>query len=1023
MRIQNRERLLRLRLVDVRAVDAVDVTERLCAELDAALQPAGIQVEASKRSPHVIEHATDNLSLPDLAQLQALVATAEARDPEAEATLVIVRDGPRADGLRGSLLSVPGAERRAAVVFAGDGDVSKLAVSFLRTCMHELGHLLNLVHPFEIEINQPELASCMNYTHIYALLTSQPPASLPAAYSDFELRHHLTHGRDAAVCPGGTPFHSAPYWERDSTPLLVPTQPDTSVSFQLTLEPPEQDDFIVGQPVFLGVRLKAPEPATGPAWLLDPKAGQLEVQIRGPRRGAASLDRKNPRRFLPIAARCFEADLKQPVPTKINLNLAYDSDGFAFPEAGTYEVRVVLRLLGVEALPYHPAASLKNTVIVSDWLRLDVGEAEGLEERDRALLRDPRTGLYWALGGAATLGDVAARLDDYVARQYTGGREVRDPIVAHALRCRGLEAARRYLRPERAASSGEALRYLRAIQDAPCFDRVTRDEMQQLVQRLSESPEQPLEREATHREPAGLPVDHDGRAEVAAGPAANPPSNSNTPREGWNLLVFMAAESSNLSTPAEADLRELQAAAPEREDDRVRVFVQIDTGGPTGTRRYQIVRGGPIELAPPAETNTGDPATLRAFALWAQREQRARRTLLVLWGHSQGVGFGVEPGLRFFAPPESADFGFDVTSDDALTLPELGRALRAGPPDPRRALLRLLAETRRIREILEPPDSVQAPELEQPIDILGFDSCFMAGVEVAAQLGSSVRYLLAGPAAVPLTGWDYRDVLRELTRRPGIPPEALGRRLSALSVTWPERPELTLINLSRRRELLTRVRALVRAIESAARDEGERRRLLAAFQAAPSIGAREFLDLRELGRVIEQGARDTQVQWAAARVARFLSPGPGRFVEAVAPAREGRKPGGGVSVYTPLVSGAGPRALVDQALYARLRFCRRTGWADLVQSETLLRATLPELVSKVARSAGAETGNGATDTRARVITLLTELGVDPATATLVASRANTGELLDRSLDPKPSPPDRSNDPKPGDPSKGIGAPN
>lgn len=1037
------EQELSIHLVDVVGARSNDEASALPAKVrgDVARELAKAGFAARwKTARRVAAPGSSRLGALDLAQAQALVDTFDAVDlssgPDWSALLLVVRGQATTErlpgGLRGVMLGGGQRPRRAAVIFAAaHSDDTQLA----RTLLHELGHVLNLVHPFEPEVARLGAKSCMHYDFLNAAAAST------LSYDAVELAHLRAAGLD--VIPGGRPFHSAEYWRGapDRVRREPPDRPLPRAPFLLSLQPPPSGwTFALAQPVLLGVELTrnpsaacaAPLPAP---WLLDAKAAQLEVQVRRLTRTGDATGGPL-RSFLPVAQRCYAGAQATAVDgaLRTNINLTYGLRGFTFPDPGSYELRAVLHVPDQA----QPGKAAKASLVVSQWQRVHISEPKTEEERDFDMLLSHDVGLYWALGGYAPDAHVREWLDDYVERRQGRSRVLQHPIATHAVRARGLDALRTYVRGDassRPADPGAAVRLLQAAlaSRATCFDLQTRAEMQRVIDTHAEAHAASTSRPS--QQGAGAPAQAAPTCacvctEETAGDAGEAHASASTTTAAWNVLLYMAAGAPNLRYPAQADLRELQALAPRtRYDKSVRILAQLDEAGPTGTKRLAVVRNALVELCPPAQrnVNTGSARALREFVEWAAGASSARHTLLVLWGHSQGVGFGVDPGPRVALPPGSADFGYDFDSSDALSVAELGAALK-----PRRTPNgdeRLLDELRALRIALaprsrggalsddEPDDETNEASLPRAdgapfIDILGFDSCYESAVEIAAELGRSVGRLLAAQGSQPLVGWDYRALLRELTERPGLDPATLGTHLSELSATWQDEPALTLLNVARSRDLLERMHSLVEALERAARDEGERRRILETIRAAPSVGAREFLDLRELCRGLERRTGDPTLQWTAARVARFLAPGPGSFVEALPRRRPGQGEVGGVSIYCPFASGEGPTAYVDPAAYERLRFNRWTGWAELMRSDVL------RMPAARARSAEASARDGGLDTQALALQvaalLLAQAGDgngNGATYTALPTWLAAG-TDGRDAPPKPSGSDKSGPIKP-----------
>jgi hypothetical protein len=754
--------------------------------------------------------------------------------------------------------------------------------------------------------------------------------------------------------------------------------------------------------------------------------------------------------------------------------------GSAFVEPGTYEVRAVLRLQGVKD---ERASRPDSDIVVSGWRRIRVEAPTREEERDLDQLLSPEMGTYWTLGGSQALTAQAGWLDDYVERHQGRSQYINDPIVAHALRCKGLSALRR-------RQVGDAWRFLKAVQNERCFDAVTRDEMHGLVRDLEETSE---------------PRDRTTATAALATPASAAVSR---PGHRWKVVLYMAAEAGNLRGAALNDLHEVQeglaSSISRRDEDVPSIVAQLDEGGPGGKRVLEVTAEALKSLAPKSQTNTGSPHALRAFVSWAHERFPSEHTALILWGHAQGVGFGVRPGVRFLASPDTADFGYDIGSSDALTVRELASALRSRraeasapgidfSPNAQALLVALGAATQlpvvkdkskgvrlanvlaatlgamhtknaaalldafkgknasALHEALAPtPDGIEGEDARAlneglaltlaafrgaaermaaattslssapEIDILGFDSCFMSAAEIACELPRSVKYMLASEGTSPLAGWDYRAVVREIVREPGIDPATLGHRLVASAAKWQDEPALALLNLGQRRELVDRVKSLVAALEQAVADGAERRRIREALRTAPTSGARQFLDLRELCLMLERTSGDVLVRWAAARIARFLRVGVGNFVEALTPARSGGAARGGVSVYCPIVPNDGDdTAYVDPVVYKQLRFCRKTGW-DGLWRDALMRAALA--TERLADSAP-ESNAAATQLGQWILERLRAGALDAALSTSALEGAFEGapslRRYHRSGGVKPSSEDKSGGVKPSGDDKSL----
>ncbi len=195
-------------------------------------------------------------------------------------------------------------------------------------------------------------------------------------------------------------------------------------------------------------------------------------------------------------------------------------------------------------------------------------------------------------------------------------------------------------------------------------------------------------------------------------------------RAGWTVLVYVAADN-NLEPFALENLAQLAAGG----SSGVNLVAEIDrsvdytdaplpgVGDFTSTKRLEV-RGGQLrELSDRGERDTADPAELTDFIAWGVKTYPADRYMLVLWDHGGGwQGYGADED-RGGAPGTSW-----------MKLPDIEAGVRGG---------------------------LAAAGLPR-LDVIGFDACLMATLEVAELLRPHARYLLASEELEPGHGWDYR---------------------------------------------------------------------------------------------------------------------------------------------------------------------------------------------------------------------------------------------------------------------------
>lgn len=195
-----------------------------------------------------------------------------------------------------------------------------------------------------------------------------------------------------------------------------------------------------------------------------------------------------------------------------------------------------------------------------------------------------------------------------------------------------------------------------------------------------------------------------------------------------NMYLFLAADN-ELDIAAREDFsNEIQAAILSQ---KTAVFVQFDRrkqkiweDNPNDfeTKRYHISQTGVELIKTLKETNTGDPKVLHNFLNdCMQLDTKATHHVCVFWGH--GGGFDA---TQDFKDESYRWLGVDYTSKDALSIYEINEAFTALP---------------------------------YQHDIIAFDACLMAVLEVAYVLRDNTNYMIASQAIEPSQGWQYKEAI------------------------------------------------------------------------------------------------------------------------------------------------------------------------------------------------------------------------------------------------------------------------
>ncbi|MCR4804127.1 MAG: clostripain [Clostridia bacterium] len=145
------------------------------------------------------------------------------------------------------------------------------------------------------------------------------------------------------------------------------------------------------------------------------------------------------------------------------------------------------------------------------------------------------------------------------------------------------------------------------------------------------------------------------------------------------------------------------------------------------SRGFELVEN--LDLA-----NMGNPNTLASFLKFCKDNYPADHTMMLFWDHGGGSVAGV---------------AFDELNNyNSLTLDEIHTAF----------------------------DTVyNLSETNPPFELVGFDTCLMATVDMAATLKDISKYMVASEEVEPGGGWYYNDWLAKLAADPSMDGAALGK--------------------------------------------------------------------------------------------------------------------------------------------------------------------------------------------------------------------------------------------------------
>jgi hypothetical protein len=387
----------------------------------------------------------------------------------------------------------------------------------------------------------------------------------------------------------------------------------------------------------------------------------------------------------------------------------------------------------------------------------------------------------------------------------------------------------------------------------------------------------------------------------------------------WTVMVFMGADTIEGNEPlddaAKADLEEIRFVGGAKTLD---IYVQVHHSA-RATRRYHF---GVAGAEPEKEIPQGEPEqALIDFIEDSIKESGHRRddnSMLVLWGHAYDFAFGRSRTREGVI--------------DAIDFVELSGMLQ-------RLQDRIKERYRQYGDVSE----------ERPtLDIIGFDTCDVATVELACQLQPYAKFLLGSEIGIPIPGWPYDRVLDRLRNPKGrlmTPPEfgsyVVRRYCESYPASLPV--SLTFLDLAQATELRLRAGLLALALDVAIGDADKRLRIMDLFTQSQTGEDKPFVDVVDFCLNLVRYCGDPLVAEAARALGDvLLSPRPPIVGKRSAGTGlpfivdHGRNAGelarlNGISLYAPHVA-VGNDFDAVRCLYDRFVFAQETVWSGLVHA-------------------------------------------------------------------------------------------
>lgn len=213
-----------------------------------------------------------------------------------------------------------------------------------------------------------------------------------------------------------------------------------------------------------------------------------------------------------------------------------------------------------------------------------------------------------------------------------------------------------------------------------------------------------------------------------------------TPKKPWTFLVYIAG-ANNLNEYVPLDIAEMKKVGS-NENINVLSYVTVQYEGRAKTTGgYYIEKGRETKVLDSEPMDSGSRDTLLQAMQWAVTEYPSDHLAVVLWNHGSG------PVSRY--PRWMRGVCYDDQTGNFLT-----------DADCKYVFEKIITEHRDGRKI----------------DIIAFDACLMAHIEIAYSLQSCADYLVASQETIPGYGYDYAGVLTK-SQEGTLLPEVFARAM------------------------------------------------------------------------------------------------------------------------------------------------------------------------------------------------------------------------------------------------------
>jgi len=251
-----------------------------------------------------------------------------------------------------------------------------------------------------------------------------------------------------------------------------------------------------------------------------------------------------------------------------------------------------------------------------------------------------------------------------------------------------------------------------------------------------------------------------------------PPSQSlfGDNQKDWNFMVYMV-NNNNLNSFGIQNFRQMTRVGS---TDSINILLQMDECGKRESKRFYVKKNNPEFIDHQGPSSSGTPKNLYDFVKWGVENYPSKYVLIDLWNHGSGIKDPHIWGRKIIDHrDEIYDFNpFTGHLELNRKLPYDGKWYKPENKERGIAFNDATEEYLTNQDLTTCLEKIRDEVLNgEKIDIIAMDACHMAMIEIASQVKTTAKLMVASEEVEPGGGYNYYTLLKPFTRQTFSPSE------------------------------------------------------------------------------------------------------------------------------------------------------------------------------------------------------------------------------------------------------------